>query len=276
MSSVFSTVESWYVGNRSRQLITTAFRPAYVAQFAPVLNAIVAQHKVAKDAKQVKILVIGSGDGTFTKHILPYLDANGRDIKVVESDASPVVKKVPKESAAVQADMTRLPFTNEVFDLVVSECALHMLPRNRLKHALTEIKRVLKPGASVINVEDNASHNWDDPNELAEYAGDNDRLNELNKRRFNSALKVYARRLGMAHHLTNLNGSFVTTLNSPEVEHIKEYFKPRSINQANSFHFNGVTSGYFDPSLPKGNVYFSYQGQLSVLTKPVREIKQLD
>jgi ubiquinone/menaquinone biosynthesis C-methylase UbiE len=59
-----------------------------------------------------------------------------------------MLKLCPKDLKVVCADVSKLPFKNNVFDLVFSLTVLQDV--NNLKSTITEIKRVLKPNGKII------------------------------------------------------------------------------------------------------------------------------
>lgn len=80
----------------------------------------------------------------------------GQDVRYVAADISPVMLDRARRQArrrglsieAVEADITRLPFADNEFDLCVSFNGLHCLPDPA--HAVRELARCLRPGGRLI------------------------------------------------------------------------------------------------------------------------------
>jgi len=97
-------------------------------------------------SRDTKVLEIGSGAGLTSCFVAQHFSC-----KVVGVDQSDYLVTKAKENAASQkidvsfihADAHNLPFAGESFDVVIAECVLSLMEKDK---ALTEIKRVLKPG----------------------------------------------------------------------------------------------------------------------------------
>jgi ubiquinone/menaquinone biosynthesis C-methylase UbiE len=98
-----------------------------------------------------RVLELACGSGRLTGHLAQRLPAG---VTLTATDISNDMINVAKARVAheritwQQADMMKLPFANESFDLIVCQFALMLVP-DQLK-ALAEIYRVLKPGGKVI------------------------------------------------------------------------------------------------------------------------------
>jgi ubiquinone/menaquinone biosynthesis C-methylase UbiE len=91
------------------------------------------------------LLDVGCGDGSFAR----LLFAAGGDITGVDPDAS-VLDKAAAAGAyrrVLQADATRLPFDDQSFAAVLSNCVLEHIPDDRA--VVGEMARVLRPGGTV-------------------------------------------------------------------------------------------------------------------------------
>jgi len=107
------------------------------------------------------MLDVGSGHGHWTRILAPYL-APGAEITAIDSD-----EKWYKENPDLQAyfqksgnlfqlkkgDAQDLPFEDNSFDLVTCQTVLIHVPRPA--KAIQEMKRVLKPGGTLLCVEPN-------------------------------------------------------------------------------------------------------------------------
>lgn len=96
------------------------------------------------------ILELGCGNGTGTALIKKYfrpkhlyaIDVDHKQIELAKS-------KVPDKSVTFEvADVVKLPYKNETFDVVMDFSVLYHI--ENWKHALKEIRRVLKPGGQFI------------------------------------------------------------------------------------------------------------------------------
>jgi len=77
----------------------------------------------------------------------PHTATVGMDVsKAIVSKAK---KRFPK-NPLLAADVSRLPFADERFELIVSNSTLDHLPFPSFPHALNELRRVLKPGGFLI------------------------------------------------------------------------------------------------------------------------------
>lgn len=115
------------------------------------------------------VLDIGSGIGRKTRHLVPFLDAQGlyvgmdideRGVKWCSDNLSPlnnrfvffklnVYNKFYNPAGRITPDSMVLPFPEGSFDLVALWSVFtHMYPAD-IAHYLTEIARVLKPGGKV-------------------------------------------------------------------------------------------------------------------------------
>ncbi|WP_067813829.1 class I SAM-dependent methyltransferase [Nocardia inohanensis] len=77
------------------------------------------------------------------------IDQSGNDIAATTRNA--VVEGVAERVELHTADMTRLPFSDNTFDLVVSSLAIHNIPTaKRRAAAVAEAVRVLRPGGRIV------------------------------------------------------------------------------------------------------------------------------
>lgn len=139
-------------GNQNR--FKRAFAPAYNAAVAPVLASAVAH--INKPV--VRVLVVGGGNGTFSRNLLPGVNrllaraGIQSRLQVVESDLlSQVVRRAPGNHR-IAADLERLPFASHQIDLIVGQTMFHHVNAVR---AVQEIGRVLSSNGCFIHVQDN-------------------------------------------------------------------------------------------------------------------------
>ncbi len=99
-----------------------------------------------------KILDIGSGTGEFSVFFKPE-NYTGIDIEPAYIDYA----KKHYQGTFLLGDAARLPFSNYCFDKAVILGVLHHLDDSLCYKIFTEMKRVLKPGASILVMEDTRS-----------------------------------------------------------------------------------------------------------------------
>lgn len=106
------------------------------------------------------ILDVGCGTGVFTKDILAY------DSRVIGLDISiPMLRAAMRKSGSLQfrsvaADMSELPFADEIFDKVYSMTALEFV--DDPGPAVAELNRVTRTGGTVVLTTLNSLSPWAD------------------------------------------------------------------------------------------------------------------
>lgn len=102
--------------------------------------------KIIGDVSGKKVLDAGCGTGRMIKKLLE------KGAIVTGADISPEMLKIAKKkfdkAEFVEADIEKLPFKDESFDVVVASFVIVHL--KDLKKAFDEVYRVLKPGGSFI------------------------------------------------------------------------------------------------------------------------------
>jgi ubiquinone/menaquinone biosynthesis C-methylase UbiE len=114
-----------------------------------------------RGAKQ--ILDVGSGAGQIAKHLLKYADHDARltcfdlSFEMLRRARNRLKSSAPMH---LVADLTRLPFADEVFDCVTCGYVLEHLPDAR--SGLSELARVMRAGSKMLllTTEDNFSGAW--------------------------------------------------------------------------------------------------------------------
>ena len=104
------------------------------------------------------VLDVGCGPGALT---LKAQARTGQTGRVIGIDASPEMIAVAREKARkakAQVDfrlevVEKLPFPDRSFDVVLSSLMMHHLPDDVKRQALAEIRRVLKPGGSLMIID---------------------------------------------------------------------------------------------------------------------------
>jgi ubiquinone/menaquinone biosynthesis C-methylase UbiE len=109
--------------------------------------------KAIRNSTATKILDVGCADGGFSDMLLSKLKASsliGIDLSVKEIHFGKN-KGVSSILNYIQADVTALPISSDMFDLIFAKDLLHHL--NKPTRALCEFRRVLKRNASLIIIE---------------------------------------------------------------------------------------------------------------------------
>ena len=129
----------------------------YVRWWAPVLHAdaigLLDAVAPAVEAGATRILDVGTGSGTLAVAALarwPHVEVTGIDpssemLAVAGREAKGA--RVAERLTLVRARADRLPFEDGVFDVAMSSFVLQLVPNRH--RALGEVRRVLRPGASL-------------------------------------------------------------------------------------------------------------------------------
>lgn len=103
----------------------------------------------------MKILDVGSGSGRTVLYIAEKVVSTGKAVGVDVSNLAISLAKKRAKQAGLEGiaeiklgDAENLPFNDEIFDAVISECVISLVPDKQ--KALKEKVRVLKPGGRVI------------------------------------------------------------------------------------------------------------------------------
>ncbi len=97
-----------------------------------------------------KILDIGCGNG---RNLLPFSGHELYGIDFSENMISVAEKFCKKHNVKVNlrvADAKKLPFDDDYFDIVLMLNMFHHFPRSKQEKVLSEVRRVMKPGALVL------------------------------------------------------------------------------------------------------------------------------
>lgn len=105
--------------------------------------------------KGMRVLDIGSGSGetvlAIAEKVRPTGKAVGVDLTpegIASSQEKAKQRKLDKVTEFYQTNAMKLPFPNDSFDAVISECVVNLIPDKQ--ESLNEKVRVLKPGGRVI------------------------------------------------------------------------------------------------------------------------------
>lgn len=132
------------------------FNPAYLDAVAFCFAAAI----LAVEKDTVGLLVIGGGDGHFSRKVLPavreIVEAHNPTLalRVLETDVSDVIRKAPGESRVVDAHKLHEHFAPATFDIVVGEAMMHQDGPAKLPVLLDEVARVLTPEGIFVHVQD--------------------------------------------------------------------------------------------------------------------------
>lgn len=111
--------------------------------------------------KHTSMLDVGCGQGHWTRILAPFLSAHA-EITAVDSDQlwyskneelEAIFKTSQNPFTLAKGNAQQLPFEDNTFDLVTCQTVLIHVPKPQL--ALEEMKRVLKPGGTLLCVEPN-------------------------------------------------------------------------------------------------------------------------
>lgn len=103
------------------------------------------RHLPAASATRPRVLEIGCGIGHVARHLSQACDTYALDISVA---ALREARQVAPAATLLQAGAERLPFAARTFDGALARHVLEHLPEPQ--RALTELRRVLRPGAPLI------------------------------------------------------------------------------------------------------------------------------
>lgn len=106
---------------------------------------------VKKECLKGRILDNGCGIGINLTHILE----ESKEIVGLDISQNMCSRAKKRLSKVVQGDSQRLPFESSYFDLVFARSLLHHLPNP--ERAVSEIRRVLKPGGEAVFSDTNSS-----------------------------------------------------------------------------------------------------------------------
>jgi SAM-dependent methyltransferase len=109
--------------------------------------------RFSRETLEPPILDLGCGDGYFAQLVFGHLEA-GIDLHPGEVERA---KKRGTYNQALVASATHMPFENESFNTVISNCVIEHIPD--VQKVLFEVNRVLKPGGRFITTV--PSEYWD-------------------------------------------------------------------------------------------------------------------
>lgn len=268
--------------NRMREIIA----PAYTKGVAPFVAGVIAAH----NAPKTRVLVIGGGNGAFSRRLLPkveqILERHGvsTQIDVIETDISGVVRHAPGKR--VVADAHNLPFKNRSFDVVIGESMLHQA--NNVPRTTEEVSRVLSPLGFFIHVQDAIP----DPRDYVSReqmiaagippGASEIRLADINPRAYGAIVKAaHIGLLQKAHVSAKNNGMGFMAIGVQTAEVTPNRLTGEiagipltGINHVR-FAMNGASFNT-DATLPAGTILSEYQGMVSIASKrrPLGLIKQ--
>ena len=146
--------EKWERMYRPHVAIRQFFKEPYIKAVAPTIAGAVD----FTGKSEVKLLVIGGGEGRFSKDLLlevkKLLKKKKRNVKitVVESDVADAIRNAPGHK--VRADINALPFADESFDLIIGESMIHQGGPQAIPLAVSQIQRILTQKGAFIHIAD--------------------------------------------------------------------------------------------------------------------------
>lgn len=270
--------EEYYKKFGSQNELRERFKQPYLKAVVPYVAAAL-KLRLGNAPREVKILVIGGGDGRFSRDVLPVLKSifkkSQPDFKVVESDLTFAVKRAKNAYARVVANAKEMPFADNSFDLIVGESMIHQLEVDGIGQAIEKIKNILKPHGTFIHVQDFSP----DPNYWSSARLSNSRFSATNS--FNDqnvatlfsamgreahqnlvlCLNASAQRNGLHFNSIPIEGSSV--VDSSLVTAIQGQAVKR-FNRI-SFDFGDVLGS--EIKLPKGKTELVYRGMVTLTSK---------
>ncbi len=109
-------------------------------------------------AADTKVLDLCCGSGQATEILVQF----SRDVTGL--DASPLslsrAKRNVPQAAYIQAFAEEMPCADNLFDLVLTNTAMHEMQPEQLRQIFTEVYRVLKPNGTFVIVDFHKSNNW--------------------------------------------------------------------------------------------------------------------
>ena len=130
--------------------------------FGPSHRAIIARIREQWGDKPLRVLDIGCGTGIFAERIreaLPSAQVVGIDlVSGMLQKGAERWRKHAGSVAAIQADSERLPFDRGTFDVVTCANSFHHYPHQ--SHAVTEMRRVLRPNGRLMLVDGYRDGPW--------------------------------------------------------------------------------------------------------------------
>lgn len=139
---------SEYAKNKDlRAVIDPADERGLKNQYINLLHHTILADNMINSLQGKRVLDLGCGNGRFTK----FLQSGGAE--VVGLDSCKDMLEMNTGCTTVCAPVTKLPFDNNSFDVVLSVWTLQYIPYKELQVVVEEINRVLTPGGTVYLIE---------------------------------------------------------------------------------------------------------------------------
>lgn len=266
--------------------IKEAFNLPYIQAVAPAFAAAV----LAVGKEKVELLVIGGGDGHFSRMVLPevlmLLSTRPKpiEVNVLETDLTDNIMRAPARAAVVDARELDRHYMAGSFDVVVGEAMLHQGGPNGVAKTIQQAAHVLSKSGVFVHVQDAIPdpRDWVSPTRLSDLGiagipimradSDKHRVELVQvSREAHAALAQCIHRetkaLGGAFMLGAVQGDkTVTELKLPP------HLFTRRLNAV--AYDNGTLGQSEDPTLPDGRIKLTYRGTVSFI-RPHQQLKTL-
>lgn len=263
-----------------------AMNPAYIDAVASTFAAAI----LACGKDQVKLLVVGGGDGHFSRKVLPavmnLVNAvnSSVGVEVLETDLTEAILRAPGKTAVVDVKELDRHFAAGSFDVVVGEAMLHQGGRKGIGKTMQQIAHVLSNTGTFVHVQDTVPDptDWIAPERLRELGvrgapmmqvgSDGARQNlmamadEAHSGLAN-AMHSEAKSLKGAFMLMGAEGTGMTDINA---------FPPNLVPAGyTALHYShGGMGGEHDPEVPSGKYRLTYRAMVSCF-RPHVQLKSL-
>ena len=235
-----------------------------------------------------KILVVGGGNGHFTRELLPAVIQilkrihGPTKLHVVETDVDPHIHNfVPDAIALDVLDLTQA-FPKGSFHVIVGESMIHQLG-NKIPYALDQINQILIPGGAFIHVQDaapdprfwlsretkktgilevlnHAERRISKPEDItADLMHLRDHVTKETHERLNKVLTLSAKSVGLNIGTLSVTGSH------DQNEHRNPH--PLGIEGNHHLYLFGTQHYQHEPKLPQGIRRLEYAGALSIMSQ---------
>ena len=266
--------------------IKEAMNPAYIDAVAATFAAAI----LATGKDQVKLLVIGGGDGHFSRKVLPAVlnivtaTNSAIEVDVLETDLTEAISRAPGKNAVVDVKELDAHFAPGSFDVVVGEAMLHQGGRKGIGKTMQQIAGVLSKTGTFVHVQDTVPDptDWISAERLRELGvtgapmmrpetqGESRALVDMAAEAHSglaNAIHREAKACKGAFMLMGAEGTGFTDVSAFPLNF--------ALPQYNSLHYSqGGMGGSHDPEVPEGKLKLTYRAMVSFF-RPHIELKTL-